>query len=153
MQKEEQERKPRRTPCAKNRRVSDDPKAPQPPSKAVSTCLASLLFVSYSAVPRMVPNESPEAPSRTNIPRGLHLCGSVLVSRLGVRSISRLCSALCLSQRPPLLLLSRQGDAVSVRRRATKTGWGAENFRWGNFQIKRPKESRGRHLSRELKRG
>lgn len=118
--------------------MSDDPKAPQPPSKAVSTCLACLSIASYSAVPRMVANESPEAQSRTDIPRGLHLCGSVLVSCLRVRSISRLCSALCLSQRPPLLLPNRQGDAVSVRRLATKTGWGAENFRWGNFQIKRP---------------
>lgn len=125
---------------------------PQPASKAVSTCLAPLFSVaSYSAVPRMVPNESPEAPSRTDIPRGLHLCGSVLVCRLRVRSISRQCSPLCLSRRPPLLLPSRQGDAVSVRRRATKTGWGAENFRWVYFQIKRPTESHGR--CRKLRRG
>lgn len=67
--------------------------------------------------------------------RELHLCGSVPDCRLRVRSISRLCSAPRLSQRPPLLLPSRQGDAVSVRRRATKTGWAAENFRWGDFQI------------------
>lgn len=152
MRKEEQERKTMRTPCETNRRVCDDPRAPQTPSRAVSTCLSPPLFASYSAVPRMEPSKSPEAPSRTDIPGGLHLCGSVLVSRLRVRSISRLCSALSLSQRPPLLLPSRQGDAVSVRRRATKTGWGADYFRWGTFQIKRPPEPLRRRLWRELTR-
>lgn len=39
MRKEEEDRKTRRTPCEKNRRVRDDPRAPQPPSRAVSTCL------------------------------------------------------------------------------------------------------------------
>lgn len=39
MRKEEQKRKTRRTPCEKNRRARDDPRAPQPPKRAVSTCL------------------------------------------------------------------------------------------------------------------
>lgn len=121
----------------RNRRVSDDPKAPRPASKAVSTCLVPLLFASYSAVPRMAPNESPEAPSLTDIPRGLHLCGSVLVSCLRVRSISRL---RCVSPNVPHSS-SRAGramlcpSAVELR----KQDGAPRTSAWGIFKLKDPR--------------
>lgn len=70
---------------------------------------------------------------------GDFICVVPCSSLESVASVACVRLSLSLPQRPPLLLLpSRQGDAVSVRRRATKTGWSAEDFRWGNFQVKSP---------------
>lgn len=76
----------RQTPCETSRRARR-PGSPSEmkPSPPVPLC------ASDSAVPSREPSESPEAPSRRDIPGGPHLCGSVLVPRRRVRSISRSC--------------------------------------------------------------